>query len=90
MSSGQWKPKRPRRPGADRAWFRGFNLALSFGVTLAVSLWITWHAGQWLDNRLGTGFVITMVFIIIGIISSFRVFLKELEHFDEVTEKRDD
>lgn len=90
MSQGNWKPQFPRPKANDGAWFKGLNLALSFATTLAVSLFITWKVGQWVDVKLGSNIVFTVIFVLIGIISSFRVFIRELEKFENPTRKRDD
>ncbi|MFM9413489.1 AtpZ/AtpI family protein [Peptococcus simiae] len=83
MTNGNWRPKPPRRPGSDSVWFRAFNVALSFGVTLGASLFIMWHLGQWIDGKIGTYFVFTALGIIIAVISGFRILIRELTHFEE-------
>lgn len=88
MSTGGWKYKMPKRPGSNRAWVKAANLALSFGVTLGVSLYITYQLGHWLDQRLGTGYLITFFFVLVGVASSFRVLIRELDHLNDAQEKR--
>lgn len=54
------------------------GIGLSFGTTLAVSLWLTTTAGGWLDARLGLNGIFTFLGLLLGIFSSFRILVDNI------------
>lgn len=90
MSNSNWKPKFSRTDKEQQGWAQGLSLAMSFGAILVVSLWITWKIGGWLDERLSTAPFLTLICMLIGIISSFRMFIRELDKEQKKREHSDD
>jgi ATP synthase protein I len=45
-------------------------VASQFGITLAVSVVLGYFAGQWLDGRLGTGILFTLIGVLLGLVGS--------------------
>ncbi len=55
--------------GASRiTTLQALAFASGFGVTLAVSVAVGLFAGQWLDGQLHTGFVLTLVGVLLGLV----------------------
>jgi F0F1-type ATP synthase assembly protein I len=64
-----------RRPSESKGppgltTFQALAVASQFGITLAVSVVLGVLVGQWLDNRLGTGFVFTLIGVLLGLVAS--------------------
>lgn len=74
-----WRPRLSPPTGNQRGWAQGIGMAMSFGAILVVSLWITWKFGSWLDGLFGTAPYLTLAAMAVGIISSFRMFIRELD-----------
>jgi F0F1-type ATP synthase assembly protein I len=45
-------------------------VASQFGVTLAVSVVLGYFAGHWLDDRLNTGIIFTLIGVLLGLVGS--------------------
>ncbi|HEV7666528.1 MAG TPA: AtpZ/AtpI family protein [Chloroflexota bacterium] len=45
-------------------------VASQFGITLAVSVVLGYFAGHWLDDRLGTNFIFTLVGVLLGLVAA--------------------
>jgi F0F1-type ATP synthase assembly protein I len=45
-------------------------VASQFGITLAVSVVLGYFAGQWLDGRLSTGILFTLIGVLLGLVGS--------------------
>jgi F0F1-type ATP synthase assembly protein I len=45
-------------------------VASQFGITLAVSVVLGYLAGHWLDDRLNTGIIFTLIGVLIGLIAA--------------------
>ena len=61
-------------------------VASQFGITLAVSVVLGFFAGQWLDNRLTTGILFTLIGVLLGLVAAtmntvrlYRALLRESE-----------
>jgi ATP synthase protein I len=52
-----------------RAW-EALGIVTQFGVTCAVAVWLGFLLGNWLDGRLGTGIVFSLLFALGGMISA--------------------
>lgn len=70
-------------------------VASQFGVTLAVSVVLGYFAGHWLDDRLGTGIIFTLIGVLLGLVAAvvntvrlFRTLLRksESERYAQTTE----
>lgn len=58
------------------------GLALNFGIILVISMVIMFKVGAWIDAKLGTRGIFTLVFVIMGIVSGFRVLMSNIEAID--------
>lgn len=54
------------------------NFAMSFGVTMAMSLFLGYYGGSWLDNKFGTSPIFLVMGILAGTGLAFYSMLKEL------------
>ncbi len=45
-------------------------VASQFGITLAVSVVLGYFAGHWLDDRLNTAFIFTLIGVLLGLVGS--------------------
>jgi F0F1-type ATP synthase assembly protein I len=45
-------------------------VASQFGITLAVSVVLGYFAGQWLDGRLNTGIIFTLIGVLLGLVGA--------------------
>lgn len=71
----------PIRPGrySGRDYF---GLALSFTVTMLVSIVITAGIGNWLDEKLGTPGIFWLFGMLGGIYSGFHLFIEQIEQME--------
>jgi len=58
------------------------GLAFNFGVILVVSMFIMFKVGAWIDAKLGTKGIFTLIFVIMGIASGFRVLMNDVASID--------
>ncbi len=56
----------------DMGIFKTLALITQLGLSMALPIIIGVVAGKYLDERLGTGYVLLIVFSIIGVLASFR------------------
>lgn len=70
------KKKKTSNPG------QYIGLALNFGIILVISMVIMFKVGAWIDAKLGTKGIVTLIFVIMGIISGFRVLMSNVEGID--------
>ena len=45
-------------------------VASQFGITLAISVVLGYFAGHWLDDRLNTGIIFTLIGVLLGLVAS--------------------
>jgi F0F1-type ATP synthase assembly protein I len=50
--------------------FQALAVASQFGITLAVSVVLGYFAGHWLDDRLNTGIIFTLIGVLLGLVAS--------------------
>ena len=58
------------------------GLALNFGIILVTSMFIMFKVGAWIDAKLGTKGIFTVIFVVMGIVSGFRVLMSNIEAID--------
>lgn len=85
--------RRPKKDadGADAPqspMYRAFNIALSFGISLAVSLFIMIKIGAWIDQRFQIGPYGTFVCVLIAIVAGFRTLYREVLRLEEEDTQR--
>jgi ATP synthase protein I len=59
-----------KRSGPTVTTFQALAVASQFGITLAVSVVLGFFAGQWLDGRLNTGIIFTLIGVMLGLVAS--------------------
>ena len=59
-----------------------FGLALSFTVTMIVSIMITSWCGKWLDAKLGTPGVFWLLGVLGWIYSGFHLFIEQIDRIE--------
>ncbi len=52
-----------------RAW-EALGIVTQFGVTCAVAVWLGFLLGSWLDGRLGTGIIFSLIGALAGMVSA--------------------
>ena len=74
------------RSGPTVTTFQALAVASQFGITLAVSVVLGFFAGQWLDGRLNTGIIFTLIGVLFGLVASatntvrlYRALLRKVE-----------
>ncbi len=63
-----------------------FGLALSFSVTMVISVFIMMWIGHWLDGKLGTNGIFWLIFTLGGIYSGFHLFIEQVEEMQNPTD----
>lgn len=56
---------------------------ISFGTTMAVSIYFGFKGGAWLDNYFGTKSVFMLLGVLLGILASFKSLLTNLKRLDK-------
>jgi F0F1-type ATP synthase assembly protein I len=74
------------RSGPNVTTFQALAVASQFGITLAVSVVLGFFAGQWLDDRLNTSPLFTLIGVLLGLVASatntvrvYRALLRKVE-----------
>ncbi len=67
--------------------FKYINFGLSFGVTMAITLYVLYKGGGWLDQRLGTSPVFMMIGIILAVAAVFKRMITDLKTLDKEAEE---
>ena len=60
--------------------WQALGIVTQFGVTCAVAVWLGYLVGSWLDSRLGTWFVFTLVGALGGMISAITGTLRLMKY----------
>lgn len=63
--------------------YRAFNIALSFGISLAVSLFIMIKVGSWIDAHFQTAPYGLFACVLIAIVAGFRTLYREVLRLEE-------
>jgi ATP synthase protein I len=50
--------------------YQALAVASQFGITLAVSVVLGYFVGQWLDDRLRTGIIFTLIGVLLGLVGA--------------------
>jgi len=58
------------RTGPTVTTVQALAVASQFGITLAVSVVLGYFAGHWLDERLNTGVLFTLIGVLLGLAAS--------------------
>jgi F0F1-type ATP synthase assembly protein I len=60
--------KRTRVPNVTTV--QALTVASQFGITLAVAVVLGYFAGHWLDDRLNTGIIFSLIGVLLGLVGS--------------------
>lgn len=66
------------------------NFAMSFGITMALSLFLGYFGGSWLDRKFGTGPLFLVVGLVAGAGLAFYSMLKELQALERMNRPKDE
>ncbi len=58
--------------GRYREFFEYLSLIAQLGLTIVVAILLGFYGGQWLDDRLGTDLIFTIVGLLAGLGAGFR------------------
>jgi ATP synthase protein I len=58
------------RTGPSVTTVQALAVASQFGITLAVSVVLGYFAGHWLDDRLSTGIIFTLIGVLLGLVAA--------------------
>ena len=58
------------RTGPTITTFEALAVAGQFGITLVVSVVLGYFAGHWLDDRLNTGIIFTLIGVLLGLVAA--------------------
>jgi ATP synthase protein I len=58
------------RTGPSVTTFQALAVASQFGITLAISVVLGYFAGHWIDDRLGTGIIFTLIGVLLGLVAA--------------------
>ena len=58
------------RTGPTVTTVQALAVASQFGITLAVSVVLGYFAGHWLDDRLNTGIIFTLIGVLLGLVGA--------------------
>src|SRR5438270_6482356 len=50
--------------------FQALAVASQFGITLAISVVLGYFAGHWIDDRLNTGIIFTLIGVLLGLVAA--------------------
>jgi ATP synthase protein I len=50
--------------------FQALAVASQFGITLAICVVLGYFAGHWLDDRLNTGIIFTLIGVLLGLVAA--------------------
>lgn len=67
---------------------RYINLALSFGITMTLTILLAIYGGLWLDRRLGSTPLFLILGILLGVGAAFYSLLREILKLNEQNKKR--
>lgn len=59
------------------------NFALSFGLTLAITVYLLYKGGTWLDQRLGTEPLFMILGVFLALATMFRQLFSEIKKIEQ-------
>lgn len=71
--------------------YKYINFGLSFGLTMAITLYLLYQGGKWLDNRFGSAPVFTFLGIVLAIAAVFKRLFTDIRMLDkDLSQNNDD
>ena len=71
----------------NRAWAENLSVVMQIGLTMAGCICFCFFIGLYLDRRLGTGGIFTVIFIVLGVAGGGNVIYRQII---EITYKDED
>ncbi|PKM90132.1 MAG: hypothetical protein CVU87_03260 [Firmicutes bacterium HGW-Firmicutes-12] len=62
--------------------YKYINFGLSFGLTMAITVYLLYQGGQWLDNRFDSAPVFMIIGIMLAIAAVFKRLFAEVKMMD--------
>ena len=62
----------------NRAWAENLSVVMQIGLTMAGCIWFCFFVGLYLDRWRGTGGILTVVFILLGIAGGANVVYRQI------------
>ncbi|HOB29064.1 MAG: AtpZ/AtpI family protein [Dethiobacteria bacterium] len=69
-------------------YVRYTNLALSYGLTMILAIFLGFYGGDWLDRRLGTSPIFMLLGIFLGVGAGFYSLWSELSKLIEINKEK--
>lgn len=69
---------------------RYIGFAMSFGLTMAITVYFLYKGGQWLDNRLGTAPAFMAVGVLLAVVTVFKRLITELRTMERMEKDDED
>lgn len=66
------------------------NFGLSFGLTMAITLYLLYQGGKWLDNRFGSAPVFMFLGIVLAIAAVFKRLFADIKMLDKDLSRNDE
>ena len=63
--------------------FKYINFGISFGITIAITVYVLFLGGRWLDDRLGTAPLFMFLGVVIGVAAVFKRLITDLKTLDQ-------
>jgi F0F1-type ATP synthase assembly protein I len=63
--------------------YKYINFGLSFGFTMAITVYLLYQGGKWLDNRFDSAPVFMMIGILLAIAAVFKRLFVEVKMLDK-------
>jgi hypothetical protein len=63
--------------------YKYFNFALSFGLTLAITAYLLYKGGEWLDSRFGTAPLFMCLGILLAIVTVFKQLIEDINKMNK-------
>ena len=70
--------------------FKYVNFGVSFGLTMAITVYVLYLGGKWLDDRLGTAPLFVFLGVITGVAAVFKRLITDLKTLDKEPEDGED
>ncbi len=70
--------------------YKYINFGISFGLTMAITMYLLYRGGQWLDARLGTYPVFMMIGILLAVGAVFKRLMADLKIMNQEDRKDDE
>ena len=78
-----------RLRGNVHKYWKGFGSYSTVGLELALSVIVGLFAGQWLDEKLDSGGLLTVLGMVLGAVAGFRSLFRALRRANREAEKTD-